>query len=65
MTNADLAKAIDELKEGQQQIQAEVSELKSALDELTGAKKALLWLTGMAVGVATVIVMWFKDNHKG
>lgn len=75
MTNQDLKDAIEinrqENRESVVAMQAQLSglgmritSLEQTLNELTGAKKVLIWIAGTAVGIASAVIAWFGINHK-
>ncbi len=39
-------------------------QIKQTLDELTGVKKFLVWLTGSIVGIIGIVELWLGFHHK-
>lgn len=68
MTNNDLAKALNdirqELREGQKGLQDQVSEIKTTLDELSGAKRVMVWLAGTIIAVGGIVVAFLDLVHR-
>ena len=68
MTNVDLKEAIDELRVDMRRttdgLRTDVSDIKQTLAELTGAKKILIWIAGITVGIASALGAWFGTGHK-
>lgn len=52
----DFAGAIKELKKSLGQLDTKVDTLNSKFDNLTGGKQALMWITGVAIAIAGIII---------
>jgi len=55
---------IDELKRLSRDTNNQIIILDQKFDELSGAKKTLMWLTGVAIGVTAIVTAWI-NGHKG
>lgn len=55
---------IDELKRLSRDTNNQIIILNQKFDELSGAKKTLMWLTGVAIGVTAIITAWI-NGHRG
>lgn len=54
---------IDELKRIARDTNAQLTLLNQKFDELSGAKRAMMWLTGVTLTIAGLIIA-FLNSHK-
>lgn len=54
---------IDELKKIARDTNAQISELNKKFDELSGAKRAMMWLTGVVLTISGLVIAWL-NSHK-
>ena len=59
----DFRKSIEQVFKRLDKQDTILTRLDKTLNELTGGKKALLWLTGTAIGVAGLVIA-FMTRHK-
>lgn len=55
---------IDELKHLVRETNAQVTDLNKKFDTLTGGKQALMWITGVAIAVAGLIITYFNFKKR-
>lgn len=55
---------IDELKQLSKDTNLQITILNQKFDELSGARRTLIWLTGVAIGIAAVVTAWV-NGHRG
>ncbi len=55
---------IDELKRLSRDTNIQINLLNQKFDELSGARRTLIWLTGVIIGVAAVVTAWV-NGHRG
>lgn len=60
----NFAEAIKEIKEQLEKQNQKLDELNKKFDELSGAKRTLIYLTGVALTVAGLIIA-FLNSYKG
>lgn len=55
---------IDELKRLSRDTNVQINLLNQKFDELSGARRTLIWLTGIAISIAAVVTAWV-NGHRG
>ena len=55
---------IDELKKLAKETNEQISLLNQKFDELSGAKRTIIWLTGVALTVTGLIIAWVNGHLK-
>lgn len=55
---------IDELKRLSRDTNIQINLLNQKFDELSGARRTLIWLTGIAISIAAVVTAWV-NGHRG
>jgi len=55
---------IDELKRLSRDTNIQINLLHQKFDELSGARRTLIWLTGIAISIAAVVTAWV-NGHRG
>jgi chromosome condensin MukBEF complex kleisin-like MukF subunit len=55
---------IDELKRLSRDTNAQINLLNQKFDELSGARRTLIWLTGIAISIAAVVTAWVNGHVK-
>lgn len=60
----EMAKQVQQLRNDITKNNADTLSIKTTLDELTGAKKVLLWLTGAVAASASAIATYIGIHHK-
>lgn len=54
---------IDELKQLVKETNEQVQTLNSKFDSLAGGKQALIWITGVSLTIAGLVIAWL-NAHK-
>jgi chaperonin cofactor prefoldin len=60
----DMASDITELKVSAKEINTKLDALTSTLDNLSGGKQALIWITGIILTVTGLIIGFFNVKRK-
>lgn len=60
----DMASLLEKQNNKLDQLTDKLDELNKKFDELTGAKRTLIWLTGVIIGVAAIVTAWI-NGHRG
>ena len=55
---------IDELKRLSRDTNIQINLLHQKFDELSGARRTLIWLTGIAISIAAIVTAWV-NGHRG
>ena len=55
---------IDELKRLSRDTNVQINLLNQKFDELSGARRTLMWLTGVAIGITAIVTAWI-NGHRG
>ena len=55
---------IDELKRLSRDTNNQINLLHQKFDELSGARRTLMWLTGVAIGITAIVTAWI-NGHRG
>ena len=61
-SQADMAKILEKLDAKLDEQAKQLDILNRKFDELTGAKKFLIWLTGTILVIAGILEAWFHNN---
>lgn len=59
-----MATLLEKYSDKLDQLDQKLDELNKKFDELTGAKRTLIWLTGVVIGVAAIVTAWI-NGHRG
>lgn len=55
---------IDELKRLSRDTNVQINLLNQKFDELSGARRTLIWLIGIAISIAAVVTAWVNGHVK-
>lgn len=55
---------IDELKRLSRDTNIQINLLNQKFDELSGARRTLIWLIGIAISIAAIVTAWI-NGHRG
>lgn len=57
-----MQKDIDELKENAKEINEKLDILTAKLDNISGGKQALIWITGVAISISAIVIGFLNAN---
>lgn len=63
--STELAALIQEVKDMRKQLDKNTQDtqaIRSTLDNLTGGKQALMWVTGLSIAIAGTIIGWLHTR---
>lgn len=52
---------IQEIKKNQEQQSEDIKQILERLDNLSGGKQALMWITGLALTISGLIIAWLNS----